>query len=94
MPPRAFTEAAAAAAKAAMPSAEVTVRNDLEFVVVFANGAQGTPNLIEAYQIYQRQPERLNDLIQAQVTAFSEAGGDANDLPTYHPCDYGTATVR
>jgi hypothetical protein len=79
--PRAFTEAAAAAAKAAIPSAEVTVKEDLKFVVRYANGAQATSILVEAYKIYQRQPGRLNDLIQAQAAALLEAGGDAHDLP-------------
>jgi hypothetical protein len=79
--PRAFTEAAAAAAKAAIPSAEVTVKEDLKFVVRYANGAQATSILMDAYKIYQRQPGRLNDLIQAQAAALLEAGGDAHDLP-------------
>jgi hypothetical protein len=77
----AFTEAVAAAAMAAMPSAKVTVRHDLQFVVQYANGAQATSDLIDAYKTYERQPERLDGLIQAQVAALLQAGGDANDLP-------------
>jgi hypothetical protein len=79
--PRAFTESVVAAATAGMPSAKITVKDDLQFVVIYANGAQATSNLISVYKIYKRQPERLDGLIKAQVAALIESGGDANDLP-------------
>lgn len=79
--PRSFTEVVARAVTAAMPSAKVTVNEDLQFVVRYANGASATSNLAKAYTSYEREPQTLDDLVHAQITALQEAGGDANGLP-------------
>jgi hypothetical protein len=78
---RAFTDAVAAAATAAIPSAKVTVSADLEYVVRYANGAIATSNLARSYKIYEQEPQSLDDLIKFQIAALLEAGGDANGLP-------------
>jgi uncharacterized protein YtpQ (UPF0354 family) len=78
---RAFTEAVAQAAQSSLPSTKVTVTGDLEFVLKYANGASATSNLTNAYADYKRDPRTLNRLINAQIAALMEAGGDANGLP-------------
>jgi uncharacterized protein YtpQ (UPF0354 family) len=64
-----------------MPSANVAVNGDLQFVVRFPNGTSATSDLAKAYVSYQREPQHLDDIVQAQVSALMEAGGDANGLP-------------
>ena len=53
---RAFTEAAAAAARAAMPSAQVTVNGDLHLETRSAAGEEITTDLHNAYETYLRVP--------------------------------------
>lgn len=79
--PRAFTERVARAVLQAMPSANVAVNGDLQFVVRFPNGTSATSDLAKTYVSYQREPQHLDDIVQAQVSALMEAGGDANGLP-------------
>ena len=79
--PRAFTERVARAVLAAMPSAKVAINGDLQFVVRYGNGASATSDLGKAYKTYEREPAHLDDIVQAQVSALMEAGGDANGLP-------------
>jgi uncharacterized protein YtpQ (UPF0354 family) len=79
--PRAFTERVARAALAAMPSAKVAINGELQFVVRYGNGASANSDLGKAYKTYEREPDHLDDIVQAQVTALMEAGGDANGLP-------------
>jgi uncharacterized protein YtpQ (UPF0354 family) len=79
--PRAFTERVARATMAAMPSAKVALNGDLQFVVRYANGASASSDLAKAYKSYEREPQHLDDIVQAQVSALMEAGGDANGLP-------------
>src|SRR4029077_4888801 len=81
LPRRAFTERGARATMAAMPSAKVAVNGDLQFVVRYANGASASSDLAKAYKSYEREPQHLDDIVQAQVSALMEAGGDANGLP-------------
>ncbi len=81
LPPRAFTDRVARAVLAAMPAAKVALSGDLQFVVRYPNGASATSDLGKAYQSYARDPEHLDDLVQAQVTALLEATGDENGLP-------------
>ena len=64
-----------------MPSAKVAVNGDLQFVVRYANGASAASDLTKAYKSYEREPQHLDDIVQAQVSALMEAGGDANGLP-------------
>ena len=79
--PRAFTERVACATMAAMPSAKVAVNGDLQFVVRYANGASAASDLTKAFKSYEREPQHLDDIVQAQVSALLEAGGDASGLP-------------
>jgi uncharacterized protein YtpQ (UPF0354 family) len=79
--PRAFTERVARAAAAALPSASVSVSDDLQFVLRYPSGASATANLAKAYKSYEREPQHLDDIVQAQVSALREAGGDANGPP-------------
>ena len=79
--PRAFTERVARATMAAMPSAKVAVNGDLQFVVRYANGASAASDLTKAFKSYEREPQHLDDIVQAQVSALLEAGGDASGLP-------------
>jgi len=79
--PRAFTERVARAALAAMPTAKVAINGELQFVVRYGNGASANSDLGKAYKTYEREPDHLDDIVQAQVTALMEAGGDANGLP-------------
>jgi uncharacterized protein YtpQ (UPF0354 family) len=79
--PRAFTERVARAVLSAMPSAKVAINGDLQFVVRYGNGASATSDLGKAYKTYEREPAHLDDIVQAQVSALLEAGGDANGLP-------------
>jgi uncharacterized protein YtpQ (UPF0354 family) len=70
----------ARAVLAAMPSAKVAINGDLQFVVRYGNGASATSDLGKAYTTYEREPAHLDDIVQAQVSALMEAGGDANGL--------------
>jgi uncharacterized protein YtpQ (UPF0354 family) len=79
--PRAFTERVARAVLGAMPSAKVALSGDLQFVVRYPNGASATSDLAKAYKSYEREPEHLDDLVQAQVAALLETAGDADGLP-------------
>jgi uncharacterized protein YtpQ (UPF0354 family) len=78
--PRTFTERVARAVVAAMPSA-IAISGDLQFVVRYGNGASAHSDLGKAYKSYEREPGHLDDIVQAQVSALMEAGGDANGLP-------------
>jgi hypothetical protein len=81
LPPRAFTERVARAVLGAIPSAKVALSGDLQFVVRYPNGASPTSDLGKAYQTYQHDPEHLDDLVQAQVSALVGATGDENGAP-------------
>ena len=96
--PRAFTERVARATMAAMPSAKVAVNGDLQFVVRYANGASAASDLTKAFKSYEREPQHLDDIVQAQVSALLEAGGcqraaEARPHP-HRPCHQGAAMVR
>jgi uncharacterized protein YtpQ (UPF0354 family) len=70
---RAFTEAAAAAARAAMPSAQVTVAGDLHLETRSAAGEEITTDLHNAYETYLRAPDRRDDVIRAYIGVLVEA---------------------
>jgi uncharacterized protein YtpQ (UPF0354 family) len=71
--PRAFTEAAAATARAAMPSAQVTVAGDLHLETRSAAGEEITTDLHNAYETYLRAPERRDDIIRSYIGVLVEA---------------------
>jgi hypothetical protein len=70
--PRAFTDAVAAAATAAMPSAQVTVKGDLQLEARGPDGASIASDLSNAYDLYLRSPQRLDDIIRHSVGAFAD----------------------
>jgi uncharacterized protein YtpQ (UPF0354 family) len=43
--------------------------------------SSASSDLAKAYKSYEREPQHLDDIVQAQVSALMEAGGDANGLP-------------
>ena len=62
---QAFTEAAAAAARTAMPSAQVTVKGDLQLETRSAAGGEITTDLHNAYETYLRTPDRRDEIIHS-----------------------------
>jgi uncharacterized protein YtpQ (UPF0354 family) len=71
--PQAFTDAAAAAARAAMPSAQVTVAGNLHLETRSAGGEQITTDLHNAYETYLRAPERRDEVIRAYIGVLVES---------------------
>jgi uncharacterized protein YtpQ (UPF0354 family) len=79
--PRAFTDAFATAAQAAMPSAKITVVGDLELETRLADGNSLTNDLHNAYQLYQADPAHLQDVIAQRVRGWAEAVRLSNAPP-------------
>jgi len=77
--PRAFTDAFAAAATAALPSAKVTVAGDLHLETRSASGESTTTDLRNAYDVYRADPSRLDQVIHDYVGVLVESAhyGDA-----------------
>jgi len=71
--PQAFTEAAAAAARAAMPSAQVTVAGNLHLETRGAHGGEITTDLHNAYETYLRAPERRDEVMRAYIGVLVES---------------------
>ena len=71
--PKAFTEAAAAAARAAMPSAQVTVKGDLHLETRSAAGEEITTDLHNAYATYLRLPDHRDDIIRSYIGVLVES---------------------
>ncbi len=76
--PRAFTDAFAAAATAAMPSATVTVKGDLAVDTRRAGGGTTTSDLRNAYERYLQDPPHLYDIIGRYVGVLAETAEKAN----------------
>jgi hypothetical protein len=70
--PRAFTEAVAAAAKAEMPSATVRVVGELQLETRTADGKTTSTDLRNAYQVYLRDPAKLDEAIRRYVGVLAE----------------------
>jgi uncharacterized protein YtpQ (UPF0354 family) len=70
--PRAFTDAFAAAATAAMPSATVTVKGDLYLDTRDTGGKTTTSDLRNAYERYVGDPQHLADVIRRYVALLAE----------------------
>jgi uncharacterized protein YtpQ (UPF0354 family) len=70
---QAFTDTAAAAARAAVPSAQVAVKGDLQLEARGPGGARITLDLGNTYEIYLRSPQRLDDLIHHAADALVDA---------------------
>jgi uncharacterized protein YtpQ (UPF0354 family) len=71
--PSAFTEAAAAAARAAMPSATVSVAGDLHLETRSAGGEEVTTDLRNAYDVYRSAPAHLDQIIHDYVGVLVES---------------------
>jgi len=71
--PRAFTEAAAAAARAALPSAKVDITEDLRLETRSARGETITTDLRNAYDLYRADPSDLDHIIQRYVGVLAES---------------------
>jgi hypothetical protein len=71
--PRAFTDAFAAAAQAAMPSVKITVVGDLELETRIAGGDSLTNDLRNAYELYRADPAHLKEVIDRRVRGWAEA---------------------
>jgi uncharacterized protein YtpQ (UPF0354 family) len=70
---RAFTEAAAAVARAAMPAAQVTVKGDLHLETRSQAGEEITTDLHNTYETYLLAPERRDDIIRSYIGVLVEA---------------------
>jgi uncharacterized protein YtpQ (UPF0354 family) len=73
MSPRAFTEAFAAAARAALPSAQVVVKDDLNVETRPVGGEATVSDLHNAYNRYRTDPEHLQQIMQGYVATLAEA---------------------
>jgi uncharacterized protein YtpQ (UPF0354 family) len=71
--PRAFTEPAASAARAAMPSATVSVAGDLHLETRGSGGEEITSDLSNAYDVYRADPSDLDHIIQRYVGVLVES---------------------
>lgn len=71
--PSAFTEAAAAAARVAMPSATVSVAGDLHLETRSADGKEVTTDLRNAYDIYRAAPAQFDQIIHDYVGVLVES---------------------
>ena len=65
--PRAFREAAAAAATAAMPSAKVQIVGDLQLETRSPGGETTSTDLTNAYRTYLADPENLDAVIRRSL---------------------------
>jgi uncharacterized protein YtpQ (UPF0354 family) len=65
--PRAFTLEIAAAIRAAVPSATVTVKRELEVEIDYSNGQNVIAELTTSYNAYVKEPQRLKSLIDLHV---------------------------
>jgi uncharacterized protein YtpQ (UPF0354 family) len=71
--PQAFTDAAAAAARVAMPSAQVTVAGNLHLETRSPRGEEITTDLHNAYETYLRAPDRRDEVIRAYIGTLVES---------------------
>lgn len=79
----AFTERAAAAARAAMPEAKVTIAGELHLETRTADGKGTSTDLRNAYEVYRRDPPGLDRIIRNYVGLLVETArsGDAQPPP-------------
>jgi uncharacterized protein YtpQ (UPF0354 family) len=71
--PRAFTDAFAAAATAALPAAKVTVAGDLHIETRGPSGKDTTTDLRNAYDVYRADYSRLDEIIHDYVGVLVES---------------------
>lgn len=69
---RAFTDAFAAAATAALPSAKVTITGDLSLDTRDAGGDTTTTDLRNAYEVYRAAPAQLDSVIRGYVSVLAD----------------------
>ncbi len=70
--PAAFTEAVAQAARAALPTAKITVAGELHLETKDAAGKGTTTDLRNAYEVYRRDPQHLVKIIHDYVGLLAE----------------------
>ncbi len=80
--PQEFTDAVATAATAAMPAAKITVAGALQIDSRDAHGATTTTDLGNAYQLYVRDPQHLDELIQRCLGVLADTIRHADAEPT------------
>lgn len=76
--PRAFADAFAAAAQAAMPSAKVVVKGDFEIETSGVGGGAITSDLHNAYERYREDPQHLTEVIRRYVSVLVETATPPN----------------
>jgi uncharacterized protein YtpQ (UPF0354 family) len=79
--PRAFTDAFAAAATAAMPSVTVTVKGDLILDTRSADGKTTTSDLRNAYDRYLSDPQHRDEIINRYVGVLVDTFQISNAAP-------------
>ena len=79
--PGAFTERAAAAARAAMPEAKVTIAGELHLETRAADGKETSTDLRNAYEVYRRDPQGLDRIIRNYVGLLVETARSGNTQP-------------
>ncbi len=79
--PRAFTDAFAAAATAALPAVKVTVAGDLHLETRTATGDGITTDLRNAYSAYLGDPTKLEDVISRYVAVLADSVRMADQKP-------------
>ncbi len=80
--PQEFTDAVATAATAAMPAANITVAGALQIDTRGADGATTTTDLGNAYQLYVRDPQHLDEMIQRCLGILADTIRRADAEPT------------
>ncbi len=79
--PGAFTERAAAAARAAMPEAKVTIAGELHLETRAADGKETSTDLRNAYEVYRRDPQGLDRIIRNYVGLLVETARSGDTQP-------------
>jgi uncharacterized protein YtpQ (UPF0354 family) len=79
--PGAFTERAAAAARAAIPEAKVTVVGELLLETRTADGNGTSTDLRNAYEVYRRDPPGLDRIIRNYVGLLVETARSGDTQP-------------
>jgi uncharacterized protein YtpQ (UPF0354 family) len=79
--PHEFTEAFAAAATAAMPSAKVVIKGDLYLETRSAGGETASTDLRNAYERYRLEPRDLDDVIHRYVALLAHTVSFGDHTP-------------
>jgi uncharacterized protein YtpQ (UPF0354 family) len=83
--PGAFTERVAAAARAAIPEAKVTIAGELHLETSGAGGRGVSTDLRNAYEVYRRDPEGLDRIVRNYVGLLVETARAGGTQPPPDP---------